>query len=118
MRLNRESGERLADHLRTDRYQPPIRPDELPRETQPQSFVYQTPPGGIPARSGAVCGKASCALGELYVDGSDIKIRAVSPAVMHDIVNMVEAAIAGDEWIQVKLINGQRVIDVENCGGN
>lgn len=86
------------------------------------AIVAKTPGGGIAGRTGAsepfTLGSASCTLGEIYDDSGTMKMRAVSPTQNVTVLNMVTAAIAGDEWIQAKKINGQWVVDVEECEGS
>jgi len=76
---------------------------------QQLSRIFQTPSGGIAARSGTTAGSASCT--EYYVSGSTITATGSSFTVH----NIFGTAIGGEVYITAKLIRGKWIADAEDC---
>lgn len=79
------------------------------------NYILQTKPGGIPARVGAVCGKALCKL--LYIDDSDTlqNVKGADGDVERMVWNTSTEAVAGTTYIQAKLVASRLVADWEQC---
>ena len=88
--------------------------DSLPLTT---GWIFRTPSGGIPARSGVVCGSAECT--PYYIDENDELVELQdgdgdpqTVAVKH----IGSTAITGDTYIMAKEVFLTLVADMEDCG--
>lgn len=90
-----------------------------PIATSSSGTLWYTPSGGIPAATGTAPnltpGVANCTKCEYWLDGSTVKIRAVSPTITEPVYNVVPKLIAGSKVIQAKDVMGKHTIDVEPC---
>lgn len=82
-------------------------------------YLFQTPSGGIPARSGTTLGKATCDAYYLSFDGTDATIGALTDAgstqLTDTVFNMSTSAVAGSVYIQAVRIWGLYVANWEEC---
>jgi len=80
--------------------------------------LFQTPVGGIPARSGTTAGSASCT--PYYINpssGAITELLNVSGASQTlTVYNVSASAVAGSAYIQAKAIGSVLVADMEDCG--
>lgn len=79
-------------------------------------YLFMTPTGGIPARSGNTCGSAECLA--KYIDPSgEIKqyIDSDGANVVIQVYNPFSSAVGGDRYITAKRVFGQIVVDAEDC---
>jgi hypothetical protein len=76
---------------------------------QQLSRIFQTPPGGIAARSGTTAGSASCT--EYYVSGSTITATGKS----YTVYNIFGTTIGSEVYITAKLVRGKWIMDAEDC---
>ena len=86
--------------------------DEMPTP-QPDgrhAIIVQTPGGGIPARSGATVGKATCTI--FRVTSAD---ALESTGVSVPVINLATEAVAGSVYGQAKRASGRWVLDYEEC---
>lgn len=80
-----------------------------------RGLIFRTPEGGIPARVGRKCGKATCQL--FYIDDSDelVPFETQSGPVSMPAWNIATEDVAGDTFIQTKDCLGKPVADWEPC---
>ena len=81
-------------------------------------FIYFTPSGGIPARSGSTPGSAECTPYYIDTDGPTLKEildNGGSPKT-DTIYHIGASAVAGDVYILVKRVYGVLIADMEDCG--
>jgi hypothetical protein len=81
-------------------------------------FLFQTPGGGIPARSGTTLGKATCDAYYLSFDGTDADISALQDGgstLTSTVFNMSTEAVGGSAYIQAVRIYGLYVANWEEC---
>jgi hypothetical protein len=78
-------------------------------------YIFKTPTGGIPARSGDQCGKANCTA--YYIDQTGkLKTHTVAnQSQLVEVYNPFSTAIVGDRYITAKNVFGQIVVDAEDC---
>lgn len=74
------------------------------------AIIVQTPEGGIPARSGATVGKATCTI--FRVTSAD---ALESTGVSVSVINLATEAVAGSVYGQAKRASGRWVLDYEEC---
>jgi hypothetical protein len=80
-----------------------------PPGQQQLSRIFQTPPGGIAARSGTTAGSAEC--DEYYVSGSTITATGKS----YTVHNIFGTTIGSEVYITAKLVRGKWIMDAEDC---
>jgi hypothetical protein len=73
-------------------------------------IIIMTPTAGIPARSGALLGHASC---ELYSINNANELIPTGNSL--EILNMTNTPVEGNAYGQAKRVSGRWVIDVEEC---
>jgi len=82
-------------------------------------FLFQTPSGGIPARSGTTLGKATCDAYYLAFDGTDATLTALTDAggtqLTDTVFNMATEAVSGSVYIQAVRIYNLYVANWEEC---
>ena len=79
-------------------------------------YLFQTPSGGIAARSGTTCGSAACT--PYYIDSTgEIAELTDNDGASQTITvyNVFGSAIAGSAYITAKRVFGQLVADAEDC---
>lgn len=82
--------------------------DPMPATRQPA--IFQTPSGGIPARSGTSAGSAVCTM--FYIDGGTIATTGRS----HTVYNIFASEdVAGDAYIVASPAKGGWVVISEDC---
>lgn len=89
---------------------------DLPKDAiASRGLIFLTPSGGIPARVGTTCGKATCTL--YYIDEDDdlVPFENESSGVTLEVWNIAEESVAGDTFIQTKDCLGKPVADWEPC---
>ncbi len=82
------------------------------------NYLAQTKSGGIPARSGAKCGKALCTM--LFIDENDdlVPMRTSAGVNIERLVwNTSTEEIEESAYIQTKLIGAKLFVDRSNQGG-
>ena len=87
-----------------------------PENTDPLALVFETPSGGIPARSGSTCGAANCT--PYYIDQNKDLVELTDnsgTSQTFEVLHIGATAIAGDTYIQVKKIGMHLVADMEDC---
>lgn len=84
-----------------------LTPDQQPPTRQPA--IFQTPVGGIAARSGTTAGSASCTM--YYMDGTTITTTGNSFTVY----NIFGDAIGGSVYIVASPVKGGYVLISEDC---
>jgi hypothetical protein len=95
---------------------PPPRQVELQSGRPDTNYILQTKSGGIPARSGTTCGKALCTM--LFIDTDDklVSMKNGSGTAQERLVwNTGTEAVAGNTYIQAKLVGNKLVADWEQC---
>ncbi len=78
-------------------------------------YIFKTPVGGIPSRSGDQCGKANCTAYYIDQDGKLKTHTFNSQTQLVEVLNPFSTAIAGDVYITAKNVFGQIVVDAEDC---
>lgn len=80
--------------------------------------LFQTPAGGIPARSGTTAGSAACT--PYYINPSTGAIAELLDSNGNSqtltVFNVSASAVAGNAYIQAKLAGSTLVADMEDCG--
>jgi len=86
-------------------------------------WIFFTPAGGIPAKSGARCGRADCV--PFYLKGvkvdDEIEVDLVElldnddQSITVEVVNIFSSPIAGNSFITAKEIYRRLVADAEDC---
>jgi hypothetical protein len=80
------------------------------------SHILQTKSGGIPARSGTTLGKALCTL--MFIDTDDKLVSmkdGAGTAIERMVWNTGTDPVAGNVYIQAKLVGSKLVADWEQC---
>lgn len=94
----------------------------LPAESPSVAFMYLTPSGGIPARSGTTLGKADCTPYWLAVDSSTgdctLEVMQYDSVDISDttIYNASTTAVAGDSYIFAFECFNVLIAIWEDCG--
>jgi hypothetical protein len=78
--------------------------------------VAKTPSGGIPGRSGDVCGSADCDLYWIKDDGTLTEAKnADDETIKVEVFNMFSEDVGGSAFIQFKDVHGIAAVDAEDC---
>lgn len=86
-------------------------------EQEIQGIIFQTPSGGIAARSGTTPGSAECT--PYYINSSGALTELTNPdgtSRTHTVYHIGATAVAGTTYIQAKRCHGRLVADMEDCG--
>ena len=81
-----------------------------------EGYLFQTPSGGIAARSGTTCGSAACT--PYYIDSSGVINELTDNSGTSQTVtvyNVFGSAIGGSVYITAKRVYGVLVADAEDC---
>ena len=83
-----------------------------------RTYLLMTPSGGIPARSGTTAGSANCT--PYYIESSTGSIiewlDSSAASQTFEVFNVAASAVAGDKYIQAKVVGSVLVVDMEDCG--
>ena len=92
---------------------PSALPDMLPSITE--GYIFETPLGGIAARSGTTVSSAACT--PYYIDGTTLTELTDNDGASQtvDVYNVFSAAITGEVYITAKRVFGVLVADAEDC---
>ena len=79
-------------------------------------YIFMTPSGGIPARSGTTCGKADCTPYIIDTDDELVEVTDSDGASYSiEVFNLATGVVGGSQYIQAKMVSGVPVVDVEYC---
>lgn len=79
--------------------------------------IFQSPGGGIPARSGTTAGSANCKA--FYINDSNTLVEikdSANTSLAVPVKNIFGGAIGGDAYITAKEHRGKLIADAEDCG--
>lgn len=112
----REDAETALRIVRDPPKRPPAKIGTLSGPPATPGYIFQTPSGGIAARSGTTCGSAACT--PYYIDPSGAITELTDnggSSQTQTVYNIFATAIGGSAYITAKQVFGVLVADAEDC---
>ncbi len=81
-----------------------------------RALIFLTPAGGIPARSGTLCGVASCQV--FMINETNNLVAYTNPdgsTLSLPVYNLATSSVGGSKYIMTKDCLGKPVVDWEDC---
>lgn len=113
----RAAIEKVYDLIEMEPEKPKPKQGARPLPSITKGWVFKTPAGGIPARSGTTCGSAECTPYYIDTDGELAELKDTTGASFTvTIYHIGSSAVQGNAYIQAKEVFGLPVVDMEDCG--